>query len=53
MLIFHIEQESSFTTHYYYTYQDSSRIRFRLIKNTQAKYSILDEDIYNFDETGF
>jgi hypothetical protein len=26
---------------------------FRLIQNTIAKYGILDEDIYNFDETGF
>jgi hypothetical protein len=26
---------------------------FRLVQNTIAKYSILDEDIYNFDETGF
>ena len=36
-------------------YEDPKAISdwFRLIKNTQAKYSILDEDIYNFDETGF
>jgi hypothetical protein len=26
---------------------------FRLVQNTIAKYGILDEDIYNFDETGF
>ena len=26
---------------------------FRLIENTRAKYSIPDEDVYNFDETGF
>src|SRR5450432_4773533 len=26
---------------------------FHLVRNTIAKYSILDEDIYNFDETGF
>lgn len=26
---------------------------FRLVWNVKAKYSILDEDIYNFDETGF
>ena len=26
---------------------------FRLVKNTRAKYGILDEDVYNFDETGF
>jgi len=29
------------------------RAWFRLIQNTVAKYGILDEDIYNFDETGF
>ena len=26
---------------------------FRLVKNTRAKYSIPDEDVYIFDETGF
>jgi hypothetical protein len=26
---------------------------FELVQNTKAKYSIVDEDIYNFDETGF
>jgi Tc5 transposase DNA-binding domain/helix-turn-helix, Psq domain len=26
---------------------------FRLVKNTIAKYSIEEQDIYNFDETGF
>ena len=26
---------------------------FRFIQNTVAKYGILQEDIYNFDETGF
>ena len=26
---------------------------FRLVRNTIAKYGILQEDIYNFDETGF
>ncbi|KFY32099.1 hypothetical protein V493_00495 [Pseudogymnoascus sp. VKM F-4281 (FW-2241)] len=26
---------------------------FTLVLNTKAKYSIVDEDIYNFDETGF
>jgi hypothetical protein len=26
---------------------------FRLVRNLTAKYGILDEDIYNFDETGF
>jgi hypothetical protein len=26
---------------------------FTLVRNLKAKYSILDEDLYNFDETGF
>jgi hypothetical protein len=26
---------------------------FRLVRNTIKKYRILEEDIYNFDETGF
>ena len=26
---------------------------FILVRNTKAKYSILDDDVYNFDETGF
>jgi hypothetical protein len=26
---------------------------FELVQNTKAKYGIVDEDIYNFDETGF
>lgn len=26
---------------------------FDLVRNVKAKYSMLDEDIYNFDETGF
>jgi hypothetical protein len=26
---------------------------FRLIQNTITKYGILEDDIYNFDETGF
>ena len=26
---------------------------FRLVQNTRAKYGILEEDIYNFDEAGF
>ena len=26
---------------------------FRLVQNTRAKYDILEEDIYNFDEAGF
>ena len=29
------------------------RAWFWLVQNTIAKYGILDEDIYNFDETGF
>jgi hypothetical protein len=36
-------------------YNDPEVIRpwFDLVRNVKAKYSILDEDIYNFDETGF
>ncbi|KAL2022201.1 hypothetical protein VTK56DRAFT_6030 [Thermocarpiscus australiensis] len=26
---------------------------FTLVRNTKAKYGIVDDDIYNFDETGF
>jgi RecB family endonuclease NucS len=26
---------------------------FRLVENIQAKYNIIDSDIYNFDKTGF
>ncbi|KAL2018297.1 hypothetical protein VTK56DRAFT_1001 [Thermocarpiscus australiensis] len=26
---------------------------FALVRNTKAKYGIVDDDIYNFDETGF
>jgi hypothetical protein len=26
---------------------------FILVQNTRAKYGIVDDDIYNFDETGF
>ena len=35
--------------------EDPAIIRdwFRLVRNTIAKYGIMDEDIYNFDETGF
>jgi hypothetical protein len=29
------------------------RAWFRLVQNTIAKYGVVDEDIYNFDETGF
>ena len=35
--------------------EDSEVIRdwFRLVHNMKAKYGILDEDTYNFNETGF
>lgn len=35
--------------------EDSDKIQawFRLVQNTREKYGILDEDIYNFDETGY
>ena len=35
--------------------EDSGLIQgwFRLVENTKAKYGILDDDTYNFDETGF
>ena len=35
--------------------EDPTLIRnwFQLVRNTIAKYGIMDEDIYNFDETGF
>jgi hypothetical protein len=35
--------------------EDPTLIRnwFQLVQNTIAKYGILDEDIYNFDKTGF
>jgi hypothetical protein len=35
--------------------EDPKLIRewFSVISNTKAKYGICDEDIYNFDETGF
>ena len=26
---------------------------FTLVQNTRAKYGIVDDDVYNFDETGF
>jgi RecB family endonuclease NucS len=36
-------------------YEDPELISnwFRLVKNIQAKYNIIDSDIYNFDKTGF
>jgi hypothetical protein len=50
--------ESKYTRKYDYQRakcEDPTIIRdwFRLVQNTIAKYGILDEDIYNFDETGF
>ncbi len=32
---------------------DAYNAWFRLVQNTNIKYGILDEDIYNFDESGF
>jgi hypothetical protein len=32
---------------------DDVRAWFELVGNTKAKYGILDDDIWNFDETGF
>ena len=32
---------------------DAYNAWFRLVRNTISKYGILDDDIYNFDETGF
>ncbi|GAB1315401.1 hypothetical protein MFIFM68171_05611 [Madurella fahalii] len=36
-------------------YEDPKVINewFTLIQNVKAKYGIVDDDIYNFDETGF
>jgi hypothetical protein len=35
--------------------QDPGKFRawFKLVEDTRQKYGILDEDTYNFDETGF
>ncbi len=35
--------------------EDSKAVNewFALVRNTKAEYGILDEDTYNFDETGF
>ena len=35
--------------------EDPEKIQawFRLVRNTRGKYGILDDDIYNFDETGY
>ncbi|EDN05075.1 conserved hypothetical protein [Histoplasma mississippiense (nom. inval.)] len=54
----HEELKSKFSLKYDYQCalcEDSEVIRgwFRLVQNTIAKYGILDDDIYNFDETGF
>jgi hypothetical protein len=54
----HDSLESKYTRKYDYQRakcEDPTIIRdwFRLVQNTIAKYGILDEDIYNFDETGF
>ncbi|EDN03594.1 conserved hypothetical protein [Histoplasma mississippiense (nom. inval.)] len=54
----HEELKSKFSRKYDYQRalcEDSEVIRgwFRLVQNTIAKYGILDDDIYNFDETGF
>jgi hypothetical protein len=36
-------------------YKDPRAIKawFKLVRNTKAKYGIIDDDIFNFDETGF
>jgi len=54
----HNTLQSRFTRKYDYQRakcEDPTIIRnwFRLIQNVRAKYGITDEDIYNFDETGF
>jgi hypothetical protein len=54
----HDSLQSRYTRKYVYQRakcEDPTIIRdwFRLVQNTIAKYGILDEDIYNFDETGF
>jgi hypothetical protein len=54
----HDSLESKYTRKYDYQRakcEDPTVIRdwFRLVQNTIAKHGILDEDIYNFDETGF
>jgi hypothetical protein len=32
---------------------DAIRAWFRLVENMRAKYGVVDQDLYNFDETGF
>ena len=54
----HNNLQSKYTRKYDYQRalcEDVSIIRawFDLVRNTIAKYGILEEDIYNFDETGF
>ena len=54
----HPELKSTFSRKYDYQralYEDSKIIHawFELVRNFTAKYGIVDEDIYNFDETGF
>ncbi len=54
----HKELSTRFTRRYDYQRalcEDSNVVCgwFQLVHNTIAKYGILDEDIYNFDETGF
>jgi DDE superfamily endonuclease/helix-turn-helix, Psq domain/Tc5 transposase DNA-binding domain len=54
----HIALKSQYNRKYDYQRakcEDPTIIRdwFRLVRNTIEKYGILEEDIYNFDETGF
>ncbi|SLM33856.1 transposase tan1-aspergillus niger [Lasallia pustulata] len=54
----HEQLQSKYTRKYDYQralYKDPKAISdwFRLVENTRAKYGIPDEDVYNFDETGF
>lgn len=54
----HDSLQSKYTRKYDYQRakcEDPTIIRdwFRLVRNTIEKYGILEEDIYNFDETGF
>ena len=54
----HTELKMQYNPKYDYQrarFEDPEIIRawFRLVDNTIAKYGILEEDIYNFDETGF
>jgi hypothetical protein len=53
-----IEIKMKFSRKYDYKraqYKDPAIIRdwFKLVQNTVAKYGIVEEDIYNFDEAGF